>query len=339
MNLTRFPRVRLTHAPTPLEHLPNLSRHLGGPEIYIKRDDATGLASGGNKTRKLEFLVGEALSLKATHLITHGATQSNHVRQTVAAACKFGLGATALLEERVAGASPDYYGSGNVFLDRLFGATLETRPPGLDLNAECAVVAERLRAQGERPYLIPGGGSNPVGALGYVVCAQEIVYQANDLGLPIACVVHATGSTGTQAGLVAGFEGQNSHIRVLGISVRAAKDAQEENVYRLAKQTWELLGIRGELPRATVEANSDYVGAGYGRPTPGMVEAVTLAAHFEGLLLDPVYTGKGFAGLIDHIRKGHFRKGENIVFVHTGGSAGLFGYRDAFGFADGLPHP
>ena len=159
------------------------------------------------------------------------------------------------------------------------------------------------------------------------------------VGLPIACVVHATGSTGTQAGLVAGFEGQNSHIRVLGISVRAAKDAQEENVYRLAKQTWELLGIRGELPRATVEANSDYVGAGYGRPTPGMVEAVTLAARHEGILLDPVYSGKGFAGLIDLIRKGVFHKGQNIVFVHTGGSVGLFGYRDAFGFADGLPHP
>jgi hypothetical protein len=135
----------LTHAPTPLEHLANLSRHLGGPEIYVKRDDATGLTSGGNKTRKLEFLVGEALSLKASHLITHGATQSNHVRQTVAAACKFGLGATALLEERVAGASPGYYGSGSVFLDRLFGATLETRPPGLDLDAECAVVGEHLR--------------------------------------------------------------------------------------------------------------------------------------------------------------------------------------------------
>ena len=339
MDLTRFPRVRLTHAPTPLEHLPNLTRLLGGPELFIKRDDATGLASGGNKTRKLEFLIGEALAQKATHVITHGATQSNHVRQTVAAARKFGLKASALLEERVGDAGPDYYGSGNVFLDRLFGATLETRPAGQDLNAEIAALGERLRAQGERPYLIPGGGSNPVGALGYVVCAQEIVQQANDLGLPIDRVVHATGSTGTQAGLVTGFEGQNSGIRVLGISVRAAQQAQEENVYRLARQTWELLGIRGELPRATVVANADYVGAGYGRPTPGMVEAVTLAAQYEGILLDPVYSGKGFAGLIDLIRKGVFRKGENVVFVHTGGSAGLFGYRDAFGFADPLPHP
>ena len=339
MNLTRFPRVRLTHAPTPLEYLPNLTKHLGGPEIYIKRDDCTGLASGGNKTRKLEFLIGEALSLKATHVITQGATQSNHVRQTIAAARKFGLGVSALLEERVDDAGPDYYGSGNVFLDRLFGASLEVRPGGQDLNAEIAVLGERLRAQGERPYLIPGGGSNPVGALGYVVCAQEIVQQANERGLHIDRVVHATGSTGTQAGLVVGFEGMNCGIPVLGIGVRAARDKQEENMFRLAQQTWELLGIRGALARSAIEANCDYVGPGYGRPTAGMVEAVTLAAQQEGLLLDPVYSGKGLAGLIDLIRKGAFRKGENVVFVHTGGSVGLFGYRDAFGLADGLPHP
>ncbi len=339
MDLTRFPRVRLTQAPTPLEHMPNLTRLLGGPEIFIKRDDNTGLATGGNKTRKLEFLIGDALAQKATHVITHGATQSNHVRQTIAAACKFGLKTTALLEERVDGASPDYYGSGNVYLDRLFGATLEVRPAGQDLNAEIVLVGDRLRAQGERPYMIPGGGSNPIGALGYVVCAQEIVQQANDTGLQIDHVVHATGSTGTQAGLVTGFQGLNSHLPVLGISVRQPKEKQEESVYKLTKQTWELLGIRGELPREMIVANSDYVGAGYGRPTPGMVEAVTLAAQYEGLLLDPVYSGKGFAGLIDLIRKGVFRKGQNVVFVHTGGSVALFGYRDAFGFTDGLPHP
>ena len=339
MNLTRFPRVRLTHAPTPLEYLPNLSRLLGGPEIYIKRDDCTGLATGGNKTRKLEFLLGEALAQQATCLVTHGATQSNHVRQTIAAACKFVLGATALLEERVDDGSPDYYGSGNVLLDRMFGAQIEVRPAGQNLNEEIVQVGERLRAKGERPYMIPGGGSNPVGALGYVVCAQEIVSQANAIDLPIDCVVHATGSTGTQAGLVVGLEGQNAHIPVLGISVRMPRDKQEENVYRLAAQTWALLGLRGELPRETVVANSDYVGAGYGRPTSSMVEAVTLLAQSEGILLDPVYSGKGMAGLIDLIRKGTFKKGQNVVFVHTGGAVALFGYRDAFGFANGLPHP
>ena len=215
----------------------------------------------------------------------------------------------------------------------------EVRPAGQNLNEEIVQVGERLRAKGERPYMIPGGGSNPVGALGYVVCAQEIVSQANAIDLPIDCVVHATGSTGTQAGLVVGLEGQNAHIPVLGISVRMPRDKQEENVYRLAAQTWSLLGLRGELPRETVVANSDYVGAGYGRPTSSMVEAVTLLAQSEGILLDPVYSGKGMAGLIDLIRKGTFKKGQNVVFVHTGGAVALFGYRDAFGFANGLPHP
>ena len=339
MDLTRFARVRLTHAPTPLEHLPRLSKLLGGPEIYLKRDDCTGLASGGNKTRKLEFLIGDALAEGATHIVTQGATQSNHVRQTVAAACRFGLGSTALLEERVDGAAADYYGSGNVFLDRLFGTRIEVRPAGLDMNAEMLAVGERLRTQGERPYLIPGGGSNAIGALGYVVCAQEILQQVNERGLPIDAVVHATGSCGTQAGLVVGFEGMNSGIPVLGIGVRAAREAQETNVFKLAGQTWEKIGLRGELRREAVQADCDYVGAGYGRPTSGMIEAVTLLAQYEGILLDPVYSGKGMAGLVDLIRKGHFRRGQNVVFVHTGGSVGLFAYRDAFGMADPLPHP
>jgi L-cysteate sulfo-lyase len=330
MQISRFPRVRLTHAPTPLEPLPNLSRLLGGPNLFIKRDDCTGLATGGNKTRKLEFLIGDALSRGATHIITQGATQSNHVRQTAAAAAKLGLRCTALLEERVNNGSPEYYTSGNVLLNRLFGCRLETRPAGTDMDQELADLGELLRSQGETPYLIPGGGSNAIGALGYVVCAQEILSQANDLGLHIDSVVHATGSRGTQAGLVAGFEGLNSGIRVLGISVRAPREEQEENVYRLARQTWSHLGIKGELSRAAVEADSDYVGAGYGQPTAGMIEAVTLAAQQEGVLLDPVYTGKGLAGLIGLIRAGRFRKDENIIFVHTGGTAGLFGYTQVF---------
>lgn len=338
MNLTRFARVKLTAAPTALEHLPNLSRLLGGPEIYIKRDDNTGLATGGNKTRKLEFLIGEALARGATHVVTQGATQSNHVRQTIAAARKFGLGVTALLEARVNDGSPDYYGSGNVFLDRLMGATIETRPGGLDMNGELDKVGERLAAAGETPYLIPGGGSNAVGALGYVVCAQEIVQQINELALPLDHIVHATGSTGTQAGLLAGLEGMNAGIPVLGISVRAAKEKQEENVHRLAQAVWTKLGVGGEFPRRTVVANADYVGAGYGRPTAGMVEAVTLLAQSEGILLDPVYSGKAFAGLLDLIRQGVFRKGQNVLFIHTGGSAGLFGYRDAFGLDAPIAH-
>ena len=327
MNLTRFPRVSLTLSATPLEFLPNLTRHLDGPRLYIKRDDHTGLAFGGNKTRKLEFLIGDALAKKATHVVTQGATQSNHVRQTIAAANKFGLKSTVLLEERVSGAHDEYYANGNVLLDQILGATVETRPAGLDMNQELEAVGERLRKEGEIPYLIPGGGSNATGALGYVVSALELVAQANEQRLGIDHIVHATGSTGTQAGILAGIEGSNSRIPVLGISVRAPREKQEANVRRLARETWELLGIRGDFPDAAVVVNSDYVGGGYGIPTEGMIEAVQLLARHEGILLDPVYTGKGFAGLIDLIRKGYFRKGENVVFVHTGGAAGLFAYR------------
>jgi L-cysteate sulfo-lyase len=331
MHLSRFQRIKLSHAPTPLEPMLNLSRHLGGPNLFIKRDDCTGLATGGNKTRKLEFLLGDALAQGATHIVTQGATQSNHVRQTAAAACKLGLKCTALLETRVPDAASDYFGNGNVLLDRLFGCEIETRPAGLDMNHELVAVRDRLRQQGEVPYLIPGGGSNPIGALGYVVCAQEILMQANDLGILVDSVVHATGSAGTQAGLVAGFEGMNTSIPVLGIGVRAPKDKQEENVYQLARKTMDLMGINAELQRKSVQANCDYVGPGYGRPTEAMIEAVQMLARLEGILLDPVYSGKGMAGLIDLIRKGHFSKNQNIVFVHTGGSVGLFGYRELFG--------
>lgn len=330
MHLSRFPRVILSHAPTPLEPLTRLSQHLGGPTIYIKRDDCTGLASGGNKTRKLEFLVGDALAQGATHLVTQGATQSNHVRQTAAAAAKFGLKCTALLEKRVADGAPEYYNNGNVLLDHIFNCTLESREAGLDMNNELVAVGERLRQQGDKPYLIPGGGSNAVGALGYVVCAQELLMQANERQLRIDHVVHATGSCGTQAGLVVGLQGMNSGIPVLGIGVRAPREKQEANVHALAQATWSHLGLSGQLARDTVQANCDYVGAGYGIPTPGMIEAVQLMAQMEGVLLDPVYSGKGMAGLIDLVRRGHFRKEDNIVFVHTGGSVGLFGYREVF---------
>ena len=333
MNLTRFPRICLTQAPTPLQFLPNLSRWLGGPNLYLKRDDLTGLALGGNKTRKLEFLIADALAQGATRIITQGATQSNHVRQTIAAANQYALRTTVLLEERVSDAHPDYYVNGNVLLDQILGADIETRPAGLDMNQELAAVGERLRTAGEKPYLIPGGGSTALGALGYVVSAPEIITQVREQNLRVDRVVHATGSAGTQAGLVVGFQGSNQRLPVLGISVRAPKDQQEQTVRNLARQTWDQLGIPGACPDQAVVVNSDYVGDGYGVPTDGMVEAVQLLARLEGILLDPVYTGKAFAGLIDLIRKGDFKPGENVVFVHTGGAAGLFAYRSVLGKA------
>ncbi|MFA5487829.1 MAG: D-cysteine desulfhydrase [Candidimonas sp.] len=332
MHLALYPRIRLGHFPTPLEFLPRLSSHLGGPSIYIKRDDCTGLATGGNKTRKLEFLVADALAQGADTLITQGAVQSNHVRQTVAAAGKVGLHCKALLEERISDATEEYAQSGNVLLDRILGGDIAGRlPAGANMQQAMEELARQLRADGRKPYVIPGGGSNPIGALGYVACAQELLNQSFEAGLRIDHIVHATGSTGTQAGLVVGLRAANSGIPVYGISVRAAKQQQEENVWKLVQFTLDYMGLpSSSVDRADVVADSDFVGPGYGRPTDSMLEAVELLARQEGILLDPVYSGKGMAGLIALIRQGYFKKDDNVVFIHTGGAVGLFGYRHLF---------
>lgn len=333
MHLARFPRRFIAHLPTPLERLDRLSKELGGPEIWIKRDDCTGLSTGGNKTRKLEFLMAEAELEKADIVMTQGATQSNHARQTAAFAAKLGMQCHLLLEDRTGSNDPNYKTNGNVLLDHLHGATTETRPGGLDMNAEMEAVADRLRAQGKRVYTIPGGGSNPTGALGYVNCAIELLTQANDRGLQIDHIVHATGSAGTQAGLITGLKATNANIPLLGIGVRAPKDVQETNVYNLACKTAEKLGCAGVVQRDDVVANTDYVGEGYGIPTDSGMEAIKLFAELESILLDPVYSAKGAAGMIDLIRKGAFSKEDRVVFIHTGGAAALFGYDGAFDFA------
>lgn len=334
MHLARFPRIFLAHLPTPLERLDRLSKELGGPEIWIKRDDCTGLSTGGNKTRKLEFLMAEAEAAGADMVMTQGATQSNHARQTAAFAAKLGMGCHILLEDRTGSKDPNYNGNGNVLLDHLHGATTETRPGGLDMNAEMEAVAETFRKEGRRVYTIPGGGSNATGALGYVNCAFELVGQANDRGLRIDRIVTATGSAGTQAGLVVGLKAINAGIPLLGFGVRAPKDKQEANVFALAQKTAEKLGCPGVVARADVVADCDYVGQGYGIPREDTLEAIAMFAELEGILLDPVYSGKGAAGLIDYCRKGKFGKGERIVFLHTGGAAALFGY-DAVLVGDG----
>lgn len=330
MHLARFPRVHLAHLPTPLEHLKRLSEELGGPEIWIKRDDCTGLSTGGNKTRKLEFLMAEAQALGADCVMTQGATQSNHARQTAAFAAKLGMDCHLLLEDRTGYTDPAYTANGNVLLDVLHGASYETRGPDLDMHAEMESVADERRAEGQKVYTIPGGGSNPTGALGYVNCAFELVAQANERSLRVDHIVHATGSAGTQAGLVVGLKAMNAKIPLLGIGVRAPRDKQEENVYQLALATASKMDCAGVVERADVIANTDYVGEGYGIPGDDTLDAIRLFAQLESILLDPVYSGKGAAGLIDLIRKGHFRKGERVVFVHTGGSAALFGYTHCF---------
>ncbi len=330
MHIARFPRIRLAHLPTPLEPLPRLSKHLGAAEIWIKRDDCTGLSSGGNKARKLEFLMAEALAEDADLVITHGAMQSNHARQTAAAAAKLSMDCHLVLEQRISRNDPAYTSNGNALLDRVHGATVEPWPATEDMNAELETIAGRLRADGRRVYVIPGGGSNTTGALGYVNCALELLHQANERGLRIDHLVHATGSAGTQAGLVAGLKALNACIPVTGIGVRAPRQKQESSVFLLARATADKLGCAELVHREDVVANTDYVGDGYGIPTPGAIEAIALFARLEGILLDPVYSGKAAAGLIDLVQNGRFERGQRIVFLHTGGSAALFGYPDIF---------
>ncbi|MEM9854149.1 MAG: D-cysteine desulfhydrase, partial [Pseudomonadota bacterium] len=293
MHLARFPRLHLAHLPTPLEPMPRLSKELGA-DIWIKRDDCTGMSSGGNKTRKLEFLMAEAERQGADMVMTQGATQSNHARQTAAFAARLGVGCHVLLEDRTGYDDANYNMNGNVLLDHLHGATTEKFPGGHDMPAEMEKAAEAKRAEGKKVYVIPGGGSNAVGALGYANCALELVNQANERGLRIDRIVHATGSSGTQAGLVAGLKAISANIPLLGIGTRAPRPKQEQMVYDLALKAAALMGTPAP-DRADVVANTDYVGAGYGLPTASGLEAIRMFAELEGVLLDPVYSAKGAA--------------------------------------------
>jgi D-cysteine desulfhydrase len=326
MNLAKFPRRRYTFGYTPIHRLERLSSHLGGPEIFIKRDDCLGLSGGGNKTRKLEFVVAEALSQGCDTLITCGAVQSNHCRLTLSAAVVEGLKCRLVIEERVPGSyNPD--AGGNNFLFKLLGVEkITVVPGGSDMMAEMRKVADEVTDSGGKPYIIPGGASTPLGATGYVACAEEILRQCFDEGRMIDRVVCASGSAGTHAGLVTGFFGNNSNIPVVGINVSRTKEAQEEIVYELARKTCAFVGVREDLPREAVECFGDYVGPGYSIPTAEMAEAVRVLARLEGILLDPVYTGKTMAGLLDLVRKGYFKPDEKILFIHTGGSPALYAY-------------
>jgi D-cysteine desulfhydrase len=326
MNLAKFPRRRYTEGQTPIEFLPRFTAAVGGPEIYITRDDLLGLTAGGNKTRKLEFLVADALAQGADTLITCGAVQSNHCRLTLAAAVKEGLKCRLVLEERVAGSyNPD--ASGNNYLFRLLGVEkIEVVSAGTDMAAAMQKVAEDLDREGRRGYVIPGGGSNPIGATGYVACAQEIQDQLFEKNINIDRLCVASGSAGTHAGLLTGFLGCNMNIPIVGIGVSRDPENQEPLVYDLAVQTASRLGIQQAIAREAVVTFGDYWRPKYSVPNKKMVEAVNMMAKTEGILLDPVYTGKAMAGLIDLSRRGYFRKGEKVLFVHTGGSPGLYAY-------------
>ena len=328
MLVSGFPRVALAHLPTRLEFLPRLTEHLGGPEIWVKRDDCTGLATGGNKTRKLEFSMGEALEQGADTIITVGAVQSNHVRQTAAAACKLGLRCEVLLEHRVKDPGALYLNSGNVLLDRVFGANLREYDKGTDFDAVMQDVAGEVSAAGGTPYLVPGGASNPVGALGYVGCAEELLQQCDEQDVAFDHAVLASGSAGTHAGFAVGLRASGSELPILGIGVNVPRDQQEAKVWELAQETAAYIDRPDCVARTDIVADCDYIGPGYGEPTESMNEAVLMLARLEGMLFDPVYSGKALAGMIDYIRKGRFEKGQKLVFLHTGGVAGLFAYAD-----------
>ena len=324
-DLKNFSRVDLCHQPTPLEEMPRLSAALDGPKFWIKRDDCTGLATGGNKTRKLEFLLADALQQGADMLVTQGAVQSNHVRQTAAAACKFGLDCHALLERRVPDRAADYETTGNVLFDHIFGTTIEFRPPGLDMNAEARAVTEKFAANGRKPYFIPGGGSNEIGALGYVSCAYEMLAQFDAQGLDVGWIVLASGSAGTHAGLLAGLHAAGSDIPVMGISVRQPRERQIAAVHKLAAATAaQLTDTPLSLEKTVID--DGYVGSGYGLPTEGTIAAINLIARKEGVLLDPVYSAKGLAGMIGLTEQKFFDRQKDVVFLHTGGAAALFAY-------------
>ena len=334
MQLSKYPRVKLIHSPTPLEYLENLTQHLDGPNIYIKRDDCTGLAFGGNKSRKLEFLIGDALKNKADVIITAGAVQSNHCRQTAAAATKFGM-------ECIIVAKPSWSKeyNGNLFLDELLGAKLvlleednEALDQGGKLSMEETIenLMADLKTKGKNPYYIPVGGSNSIGSLGYISMTMELIAQANEMGIEIGSMVAASGSGGTQTGMILGADVEKSGIQTVGMAISSDATIVIPKLKDLCNQTSDYYELGLSYDEKDIIFNDNYIGEGYGIPSEEMIEAVKLLARKEGIILDPVYSGKAFAGMVDLIKKGYFDKSKAVVFIHTGGTPALFVYSDSF---------
>ena len=325
--MNQIPRLHFAHLPTPIEELPRLSKALGGPRLLVKRDDQTGLAFGGNKTRKLEFLVAEAQEQGAKMMISAGAIQSNHCRQTAAAAARFGFECTLVLT----GEMPEQP-SGNLLLDQLFGARIVNVADRKDRDRVLQETFDQAASEGKKPYLVPYGGSSPTGALGYAFAVEELMKQMagfrsfQNFGSldRVDWIIFGTSSGGTHAGLVLGQRVFGCQGKVLGISIDEPVEWLQKNVSALASSASEKLGERIEFVPADVSANADYCAAGYGVLTGAEREAVRLFARHEGLLLDPVYTGRAAAGMIDLVRKGFFKKDETVLFWHTGGQPALF---------------
>jgi len=319
--LHQFPRLELLGAPTPLEHLPRLSDYLGR-DIFIKRDDFTPVAMGGNKLRKLEFLAADALREGADVLLTAGAIQSNHVRQTAAVAARLGLKCVALLENPIGTHAENYLSNGNRLLLDLMDAEVIAVDALHNPAEQLAEEATRLEAQGFRPYIVPVGGSNALGALGYVECAQEIAHQSEGV-VDFAAVVVASGSAGTHAGLAVGLEQLLPETELVGVTVSRQTDAQLPLVERLRQSLAASLEVQATAP---ITLWDEYFAPRYGEPNEEGMEAVKLLARLEGILLDPVYTGKAMAGLIDGISQNRFRREGPLLFIHTGGAPALFAY-------------
>ncbi|MDA1075626.1 MAG: D-cysteine desulfhydrase family protein [Proteobacteria bacterium] len=327
--LTDIERVPLGFTPTPLQPLDRLSEELGGPRIWLKRDDNTGLATGGNKTRKLEYLLADARTAGADTVITFGAVQSNHARQTAAACAVAGLRCHLVLSRRVSWKHPQFESAGNVLLDHLLGAHVHIIEPD-QVSDFTRDLRTRLKAQGQKPYLIPAGGSNSIGALGYVRCAMELTQQFAETGCAPERIYHASSSAGTQSGLVVGMALLSDAIRVCGINVY--HDAAQPLIDQIKTITSALIEERGLSLDVSklIDVDHRYFGEDYGLPTKATLQAIKLAASTEGILFDPVYSGKALAGLIDQIVIGEISHKGDVVFVHTGGSASLGVYDTAF---------
>lgn len=312
-------KYHLGHFPTPLEPMRRFSHYLGGPEIWIKRDDCTGLAGGGNKTRKLEYLISDALRTGADTLITTGALQSNHARQTAAAAAKVGLNCLLLLEDAVPFRAPYYHDMGNLLLDDLLSAQVQRLPRGSDLTKAALEAAAILRKAGKRPYTIPLGGSNGLGALAYVDGVGELTEQAKALAIEFDYVVVASGSGGTHAGILAGAAYFKQPWRTLGVSVSSQPPEQRHKIEAILSDLENYLPDR--CTDLSVDVDAGQIGSGYGQPTRQAVAAIRLVAETEAILLDPVYTGKAMAGLMDFVQTQKLNMGKRILFWHTGGQA------------------
>jgi L-cysteate sulfo-lyase len=331
VDLSKFPRRALLDGPTPIQHLPRLSTHLGGVKVFVKREDLNGIGGGGNKLRKLEFLIGEALAVGADTIITVGARQSNHARLTAAAAARVGLKCELVLTRSVPRFDADYLDNGNILLDDLFAARVHDLPGSANAVQFAEERADELRAQGRNVYVCPLGGSSPVGCLGYADCAAEIMAQSSAQGLSFDRIVVPNGSGGMHAGLVAGFVALGLDPSLIaGFTVYGNAWQAHSTTLDKANQTARLIEKNLRVASSAISIDDGQLGPGYGLPTDGMREAVRLLASTEGLLLDPVYSGKAFAGLVECVNSGKYPAGQNILFVMTGGLPGLFAYRSEF---------